>query len=554
VRIRGKATLSALALCAASAALRAQTAPDLGAEFAAAVSANGPAAHLSSPDHGATQALRALYTETGAGLLWSHDGRMTAQADIVLRELQRAASYGLEPQEYQPEHLLGMMPGATQVTDATRAAQFDVQLSATALHFISDLHYGRVDPARAGLKLQGARETLDFAAGLRSLAHSSDVSATIASFEPQFHHYAILKDALARYLSLAQHPELAMLPAPPRGLKTADDYPGAESLRRLLTALGDLAPAEAAATPQPVFDAPLSAGVRAFQLRHGLTPDGLLGSSTFTALTTPLAQRVRQIDLTLERWRWLPPFRTPPIIVNIPQFRLFAFRTTEDRVADILQMDVIVGRTFPRMQTPLFESDLRYLVFRPYWDVPSSILKSELLPKIHANPGYLAAQHFEIVRGQQDSSPVVPPTPESIASLAAGALRLRQMPGEDNALGLVKFIFPNSYNVYLHSTPAHQLFRESRRAFSHGCIRVSDPAALAQYVLRGTAGDWTQEKIAAAMNDGTPALRVNLPQPINVLILYGTALATEAGPTLFFEDIYGYDKKLERQLDLQAVR
>jgi murein L,D-transpeptidase YcbB/YkuD len=118
----------------------------------------------------------------------------------------------------------------------------------------------------------------------------------------------------------------------------------------------------------------------------------------------------------------------------------------------------------------------------------------------------------------------------------------------------VKFIFPNSYNVYLHSTPAHQLFRESRRAFSHGCIRVSDPAALAQYVLRGTPGDWTQEKVAAAMNDGTPALRVNLPQPINVLILYGTALATEAGPTLFFQDIYGYDKKLERQLDLQPVR
>ena len=117
-----------------------------------------------------------------------------------------------------------------------------------------------------------------------------------------------------------------------------------------------------------------------------------------------------------------------------------------------------------------------------------------------------------------------------------------------------KFIFPNSYNVYLHSTPAHQLFRETRRAFSHGCIRVSDPVALAQYVLRGTPGDWTKDKFVAAMNNGMPALRVNLTQPINVLILYGTALATEAGPTLFFEDIYGYDKKLEGQLDLQTVR
>jgi murein L,D-transpeptidase YcbB/YkuD len=279
----------------------------------------------------------------------------------------------------------------------------------------------------------------------------------------------------------------------------------------------------------------------------------VLGKATFAALTTPLAQRVRQIELTLERWRWLPPFQTPPIIVNIPQFRLFAFRTTEDRVADILQMDVIVGRVFPQMQTPVFEADMRYLVFRPYWDVPYSITNKELLPKIRANPAYLATQHLEIVRGQQDSSPTVAPTPENLEALAKGALRLRQLPGEDNALGLVKFIFPNSYNVYLHSTPAHQLFQESRRAFSHGCIRVSDPVALAEHVLKGAPGDWTREKIEATMHEGSSPVRVNLAQPINVLILYGTALATEAGPTMFFDDIYGYDKRLERQLGLAPL-
>jgi murein L,D-transpeptidase YcbB/YkuD len=270
-------------------------------------------------------------------------------------------------------------------------------------------------------------------------------------------------------------------------------------------------------------------------------------------LTTPLAQRVRQIDLTLERWRWLPPFQTPPIIVNIPQFRLFAFRTTEDRFADILQMDVIVGKTFPRMQTPVFESNMTYVVIRPYWDVPRSITVNEMLPKIRANPGYLAAQRLQLVSGQSDSSPAVAPTPENIEALAAGRLRLRQMPGEDNALGLIKFMFPNNYNVYLHSTPAHRLFKESVRAFSHGCIRVSDPLALATEVLKNAPGDWTRETIAAAMN-GDKTIRVNLTQPVNVLILYGTALATEAGPILFFDDIYGYDKKLEQQLGLPAAR
>jgi murein L,D-transpeptidase YcbB/YkuD len=293
--------------------------------------------------------------------------------------------------------------------------------------------------------------------------------------------------------------------------------------------------------------------VRSFQQRHGLAPDGVLGKSTLTALQTPLAQRIRQISLTLERWRWLNPFKTPPIIVNIPQFQLFAFRTTEDRVADILQMNVIVGRTFQHTQTPVFERDMRYVVLRPYWDVPYSITKNEMLPKIRANPRYLAAQHLEIVNGQNDSSPVVPPTPENLELLAAGKLRLRQQPGEDNALGLAKFMFPNSYNVYLHSTPAHRLFQESVRAFSHGCIRVADPLALATLVLQDAPGDWTREKIQAAMN-GTGTIRVNLTRPINVLILYATALATEAGPVLFFDDIYGYDKKLERQLGLAPVR
>jgi murein L,D-transpeptidase YcbB/YkuD len=176
-----------------------------------------------------------------------------------------------------------------------------------------------------------------------------------------------------------------------------------------------------------------------------------------------------------------------------------------------------------------------------------------MLPKIQANPNYLARQRLELVNGQGDNSPVVAPTPEHLQLLVAGKLRLRQQPGEDNALGLAKFMFPNSYNVYLHSTPAHQLFNETVRAFSHGCIRVADPLSLATLVLKDAPGDWTREKIQAAMN-GTTMQRINLPQPINVLILYATALATEAGPVLFFEDLYGYDQKLERQLGLAPVR
>jgi murein L,D-transpeptidase YcbB/YkuD len=195
---------------------------------------------------------------------------------------------------------------------------------------------------------------------------------------------------------------------------------------------------------------------------------------------------------------------------------------------------------------------MRYVILRPYWDVPYSITQHEMLPKIRANPRYLAAQHLEIAAGPDDSSPAVPATPESLQALATGKLRLRQQPGEDNALGLVKFMFPNSYNIYLHSTPAHALFKQPVRTFSHGCIRVSDPSALATLVLKDAPGDWTQDKIQAAMN-GTTTVRIDLKRPIDVLILYATALATEAGPILFFDDIYGYDKKLEEQLGLKPA-
>jgi L,D-transpeptidase YcbB len=548
------ALIAALA-CAHTYDLKAQSADGVRVQIAAAIASGASPTRKGPLDHGAAQALKAIYSQNANAPLWTRDGRPTSQAQAVLREMQDADTYGLQAQDYAAAAIdqLSNAAPASAAADDQRWAQFDVKLSAAALGFMSDLHYGRVDPAAAGFNLQAARQELDLAATLQNLARTEGVRELIASVEPPFHHYQLLKAALPKYLKLAQQPELAHLPAVPSGLKPGGSYAGAPALRSLLTALGDL-PAGNDNPPPDVFDAALSAGVRAFQQRHGLSADGVLGKASFAALTTPLARRVRQIDLTLERWRWLPPFQTPPIIVNIPQFRLFAFRTTEDRVADILQMDVIVGRVFPRMQTPVFESDMRYVVIRPYWDVPYSITKNEMLPKIRANLGYLTAQRLEIVRGQSDSSPTVPPSPEAIEALAAGQLRLRQQPGEDNALGLIKFMFPNSYNVYLHSTPAHRLFSETVRAFSHGCIRVSDPLALATQVLADAPGDWTREKIDSAMHGTATSVRVNLTRPINVLILYGTALATEAGPVLFFDDIYGYDKKLERQLGLEAVR
>ena len=503
--------------------------------------------------HGASAALRQLYGQGEARLLWSQAGEPTVQARALITELTEAETYGLSSSDYAVAELAKLRDAPASAPE-TQWARFDVELSAAALRFVSDLHFGRVSPEAAGFQLQEPRESYDLGAAVTRIAGGSDVVGAIAAAEPGFFHYKLLKQALAHYREIAQHGQLPTLPPVSRSVMPGGTYAGAAALAEVLGRLGDLPPGGAHAAGDTTFDATLSEGVRHFQDRHGLAADGVLGKSTIAALNTPLDKRMRQITLTLERWRWLLPFKTPPIIVNIPQFRLFAFRTTEDRVADILQMDVIVGRTFAHTQTPVFEGDMRYVVLRPYWDVPPSITRRELLPKIRANPGYLNSQRLQIVAGPGDNSEVVAPTAANLEALEAGKMRLRQLPGEDNALGLAKFIFPNNYNVYLHSTPAHRLFQESVRAFSHGCIRVADPLALATLVLKDADGDWTREKIEAAMNGTRDNLRINLKQPINVLILYGTALATEAGPVLFFEDIYGYDRKLEKQLGLTAAR
>jgi len=535
--------------------LHAASAGDMRSQIASALASASASLDRSTLAHGGLQALQGVYSGSGNRPLWSREGKATRQAEALLLELQNAQAYGLEAKDYQGNQIGELLNGPPSSDGSVdeRWARFDVRLSVAALHFISDLHYGRVIPEAAGFKLREDRPPFDLAAALQGLTSAPDLGQAVGSAEPAFYHYGLLKEALARLRRLVQQADFVQLPPPPTDLKIGDTYAGAPPLRRMLSTIGDLPSGDTTAPTDPTFDANLSAGVRNYQVRHGLAIDGLLGKATFTALKTPPAQRIRQITLTLERWRWLSPFKTPPIIVNIPQFRLFAFRTTRDRAADILQMDVIVGRTYPQTQTPVFEGDMRYVILRPYWDVPYSITQHEMLPKIRANPAFLTAQHLEIASGPDDSSPSVPPTPENLAALAAGKLRLRQQPGEDNALGLAKFIFPNDYNVYLHGTPAHNLFKEPVRAFSHGCIRVSDPLALATLVLKDAPGNWTREKIQAAMN-GRTSVHIGLARPINVLILYATVLATEAGPVMFFDDIYGYDRKLERQLGLPPVR
>ncbi len=487
--------------------------------------------------------LTALYERLNYRPLWLNvDAAATPQATALLRTLAMADMAGLDPRDYKAAELSERVASLAGATAKTQIAAVDVAISAMGELYAHHLHYGRIDPRAAGFDMPVRSTTLDAGELLERIA-TQGTTGVFETIEPPFQHYRALKEVLVHYRQLAQQPQISVLPAVRTpSAKPGLHYDGTPQLRALLVALGDM-PVTAAGADDTLLDDAIVAALKQFQFRHGLQQDGALGKATYAALIRPLAERARQIELTLERFRWLPAGDVPTIFVNIPQFRLFAFESTGDHEANMLTMNVIVGKTFPGTQTPVFAGDMKYLIFRPYWDVPYSIMKGELLPRIRRDPGYVEAQNMEIVNSDSDRAAAVPATAQNIDLLASGKYRIRQRPGDENALGLVKFMLPNRYNVYLHSTPAKQLFQQSRRAFSHGCIRVSDPVALAQYVLKNGASEWPREKIFAAMEQGD-SQRVNLAQRIRVLIVYGTAVATEAGRVYFFDDIYGNDARL----------
>ena len=424
-------------------------------------------------------------------------------------------------------------------------ARFDVALTVCAMRLVSDLHIGRINPEHFhfGLSVEGKK--YDLPRFLREqLIPAADVSAVLDGVEPPFGGYRRSRAALARYAELARGAAIETLPAPAKSIRPGEQYAGAAPLRRRLALVGDL-PADAPAPADPaVYDAALADGVKRFQGRHGLDADGRLGAGTVQEINVPLADRVRQLQLALERWRWLPSeFPSPPIVVNIPDFRL---RVPDAKGNVAMEMRVVVGKAAPT-QTPVFSRDMTYVVFRPYWNVPPSIRRGEIVPAIQRNRNYVASKNYEVTTNDGKVVTDGAISDDVLAKLKAGQLAVRQKPGPNNALGLVKLIFPNEFNVYLHSTPSQSLFARSRRDFSHGCIRVEKPAELAAWALRNNP-DWTLERVKEAMQSGPNDVTVKLARPVPVFIVYATALAYENGEVHFYDDIYGHDADLAQAL------
>jgi murein L,D-transpeptidase YcbB/YkuD len=481
-----------------------------------------------------------FYDDRNYEVAWTRDGAPTATATAFIQQFQNAAAKGLIPEDYDAPRWADRVK-ALNDKSADAISLFDVAMTVNVMRYISDLRIGRVNPSRFNFEVPIQDKKYDLAEFVSdNVVDATDVPKLITSVEPDSDDYRKTEQALGHYLDLAKQQEQTnpeALPMVTKPVSVGEVYPAAGALLTALQLEGDAA-SDAAPIIGSVFNSTLSAAVKNYQHRHGFTEDGKLTPQMVHSLNVPMTFRVAQLRDSLERWRWLPdPYLHARLMVNLPEFVLRGY--DPDHKLDFT-MRVVVGKVVGQHQTPVFTDIMKYLVFRPYWNVPVDIARKELVPHMTANHGYLASKNFEVTNNKG-----VIQTDYTAKDVSQGAVMVRERPGPKNSLGLVKFIFPNQYDIYLHSTPAVSLFEQTRRDFSHGCIRVQKPADLAVWVLQGQTG-WDADKVQAAMNSGSDNKTVSLKTPLPIVIFYLTATVGEDGQTYFFDDIYGYDAKMQK--------
>ena len=502
------------------------------------------------PDSSAAGTLRHpqldnFYRRRGYQPAWLESGRPGRLAGELLQVLGNAAAEGLCPEDYhldQIEFLLAFPPPPPGLEALVRpvAARLDLLLSDAFLLYVTDLVEGRVDPKRVFADWHVQSRHVNPSRLLEFALQQGHVKSVLSDLLPPHPAYFALRLVLAEYQRQWLQGDWPVIPDGPT-LRPGMADPRLPLLRQRLQAAGDLA---AGAGSDLAFDPAMVAAIKAFKDRHGLSADGVLGPGTLAALNVPITTRIRQLELNLERWRWLPKsLGAHHILVNIADFRL----TVVEDARPVLSMPVVVGTAFRK--TPVFSGRLSYLELSPYWYVPPTILREDLLPKVKADPGLLAAHHFEIV-GWDGKTTIDPATIDwQLVEAEKFPGMLRQQPGPWNPLGRVKFMFPNPYSVYLHDTADPRLFGRAVRSFSSGCIRIQQPFELARDLLARGGGatlELEQEPLPAEPR------RVDLEDPLPVHILYWTAWVDHDGRIHFRDDIYWRDLDLDLALATDA--
>lgn len=493
------------------------------------------------------------YQARGYVPVWIDDLGLTNSARQLLDHLRSAAEHGLCPEEYhlaRIEPLVGLAEDCRRYGmpfDAGYMARLDLLLTDAFILYAGHLVEGRVDPEEVHEGWRARPRKVDLLRLLDYALSAERLLPVLADLSPPHTGYRLLCAELERYRTLSALGGWPWVPAGPT-LRAGEVDSRLPLLRQRLHLGGDLPYSEPPEDNAELYDKETLAALIRFQNRHGLTADGVLGPKTLAALNVSVEARIRQMELNLERWRWLPKeLGSRHIIVNSADFQLTVIEGDEP----VLSMPVVVGTAYRK--TPVFPSRMNHLIFAPYWTVPPTILREDKLPKIKADPNYVERQHFEIVRGTEDNPTILDPLSIPWQRVTATTFpgMLRQKPGPWNPLGRVKFMFPNSFDVYLHDTPDKHLFGRDARTFSSGCIRIQRPVDLAVYLLE--AQGWNRERILAAMARAEP-LRVNLARTIPVHVLYWTAWVDQGGGVQFRDDIYLRDLDLDLALSRRRAQ
>lgn len=491
-------------------------------------------------------AIPEFYRKRGYAPAWTLEGNPTPHARELLSSLASSRYEGLSPEIYHYSEIqnilaqLGKSDSGSGTTTPSTLAELDILLTDAFLLYATHLFSGRVDPETIHTAWEAFHPEIDLARELSEALATGRIAEKLAVLTPSDEGYRRLKAALLTYREIAAEKRWLQIPSGP-ALKTGETDARVALLRKLFKVTGDLE--NTADETSLFFDNPMDSALRRFQCRHGLEADGILGKETLNQLNRPVAGRIRQMELNLERWRWLPhKLGQRHILVNIAAFQLHVMESGRS----ILTMRVVVGTHFRK--TPVFSETMKYLVINPYWNVPFRIAIEDKLPLIRKNPSYLLENGYRVLNGWEgDVTEVAPENIDWSGITPRNFLyRLRQDPGPQNALGRIKFMFPNRFSVYLHDTPQHRLFNSTVRAFSSGCIRVEKPLELATYLLKEDPA-WSKEQIEKAIISDKNRIII-LKNRVPVHLLYWTAWVEPDGAIHFRKDIYGRDLLLDRAL------
>ncbi|MFA5719101.1 MAG: L,D-transpeptidase family protein [Desulfobulbaceae bacterium] len=481
-----------------------------------------------------------LYAQRDMHPLWVDENGPGSRAFTIASTIIASFDEGLDPDDYHAETISRLWNS----DDSSELALLDVLLTNGLSSYAADMALGRTEPCMldpqlfATARQSGKNNPLE---RVLEAYRADDLDRYLDSLKPSHSAYGLLRDALSAYRTIAGQGGWPAIPGGPsirRGMKD----PRLPGIRRRLAITGDFSGTD---LYSPIYDAELAVAVMHFQKRHNLEIDGIIGRNTLAAMNVPVEERISQILINMERWRWQPHrLDDRRVYVNIAGFYLHAMNREEIELA----MPVIVGEVYHK--TPVFSDRIRYIEFNPYWNIPDSIARNEILPELIKNPAYLQENNIRIFEGWAENAPELDGSFINWEEIGRhiNRYRFRQDPGPDNSLGRVKFVFPNRYSVFLHDTPRRELFKHDNRAFSHGCIRVSEPLAFAGYLLAQDDSSWDMERINKILDEEKRTIVV-LKNPIPIHILYRTVIVDPETSTIsFFTDVYGRDELLRQAL------